>query len=50
MCCCKPSHSDHALTQGVLNHTIAHTDNKQQEERERVSPGVENSYDCEENL
>ena len=48
--CCKPSHSDHGLTQGVLDHTITHTDDKQQKERERVSASVENSYNGKENL
>jgi len=48
--CCKPSHSDHGLTQGVLDHTITHTDDKQQKERERVSASVEDSYDGEKNL
>ena len=50
MSCGKPSHPDHGSTEGVLYDTIAHTDDKQQEEGERVSAGVKNSNNSKENL
>lgn len=46
----EPPHIDHGPSQRGLDHTVAHTDNEQQEEGEGVSGSVEDSYNGEEDL
>ena len=42
---CECSNIPHELAEGVLHDAIAHTDDKEEEERERISPCVENRND-----
>jgi len=46
----EPAHVDHRLAKGVLDHTITHADNQEQEEGEGVAGSVKNAHNNKEYL
>ena len=42
---CKPANVDHRLPKSRLDDSVAHTDNQEEEERERVTASVQNCDD-----
>lgn len=47
---CKPANVDHRLPKSRLDNSIAHADNQEQEERERVTASVQNCDDNHQDL